>query len=165
MGVFIVPDDLAPFAVIALAKATAMIEDAEATATLRAPCLPGLLVAPIDETADALALRTAKLAAVKAVLRGAILRWVDAGSGAVVQQTTGPFSATIQPQARRSLFWPSEIEQLQGVCATQETGQAFAIDTVSATTTYHADYCSLTLGALYCSCGADLAGYPIYGVI
>lgn len=40
-------------------------------------------------------------------------------------------------------------------------GGAFDIDTVS-TTRIHRDICSLNLGALYCSCGADIAGYPIY---
>jgi hypothetical protein len=41
------------------------------------------------------------------------------------------------------------------------TGGAFDIDTVS-TSTIHMPWCSLNLGALYCSCGADIAGYPIY---
>lgn len=27
----------------------------------------------------------------------------------------------------------------------------------------HLETCSLMFGALYCSCGADLAGYPLYG--
>ena len=40
-------------------------------------------------------------------------------------------------------------------------GQAFGIDLVSTTVT-HADICALNLGALYCSCGADIAGFPLY---
>jgi hypothetical protein len=40
-------------------------------------------------------------------------------------------------------------------------GGAYSIDTVDTTTT-HLAWCSLSLGALYCSCGADIAGYPIY---
>lgn len=40
-------------------------------------------------------------------------------------------------------------------------GGAYAIDTVS-TTSSHLPWCSYSLGALYCSCGADIAGTPIY---
>ena len=38
---------------------------------------------------------------------------------------------------------------------------AFTIDTVSSTGA-HLPWCSYTLGALYCSCGVDIAGTPIY---
>ena len=44
---------------------------------------------------------------------------------------------------------------------TSPTGGAYSIDTV-ATGTVHADWCALAFGATYCSCGADIAGYPIY---
>ncbi|HET8556188.1 MAG TPA: hypothetical protein VFL58_02640 [Gaiellaceae bacterium] len=42
-------------------------------------------------------------------------------------------------------------------------GQAFAIDTLSAGST-HAPWCSLAFGANYCDCGADIAGFPLYGM-
>lgn len=149
MGDFIKPEDLAPFASIAEAKATAMIEDAEAMAKLVAPCI-----------ADT---EFAHTAAVKAVLRGAILRWNDAGSGAVTTQTAGPYSQTYDNrQTRKSLFWPSEIEQLQDLCTPEGTGKAYAVDTVAPCAAVHADVCALTFGALYCSCGADLAGVPLW---
>lgn len=38
---------------------------------------------------------------------------------------------------------------------------AFTIDTYG-TTSAHLPWCSYTLGALYCSCGVDIAGVPIY---
>jgi hypothetical protein len=38
---------------------------------------------------------------------------------------------------------------------------AFALDTVP-NRVWHALWCSLNLGGDYCSCGADIAGYPIY---
>lgn len=41
---------------------------------------------------------------------------------------------------------------------------AFAIDTVSGVGTIHDLACALRFGAAYCSCGADIAGKPIYGV-
>ena len=161
MGTFIIPVDLTPFAAIADAKATAMIDDAEANAVLVAPCLPTLTTAPDGETPEAAAIRLAKVAAVKAILRRAILRWNDAGFGALQQQTSGPFSQTVTTTASKTLFWPSEIEQLQGVCSTQETGKAFSVDT-AASGTLHSETCALIFGATYCSCGVDIAGWPIF---
>jgi hypothetical protein len=62
-------------------------------------------------------------AAVKAILRGAVLRWNDAGSGALQAQTAGPFGQTLDTrQERRGMFWPSEIVQLQSLCAGAEGG-------------------------------------------
>ncbi|MGI5222487.1 hypothetical protein [Nocardia sp. CA-290969] len=151
MGDFIQPVDLAPFATIDPAKAAAMIEDAEAMAKEYAPCIT-----------DA---EFVKQGAVKAILRGAILRWNDAGSGAVATQSAGPYAQTYDTrQPRRQLFWPSEIEQLQGLCTTDGDGKAFAVDTAPGCGTVHAATCSLVFGALYCSCGADLAGTPLWGV-
>lgn len=42
-----------------------------------------------------------------------------------------------------------------------DTSGAFAIDMVG-TSTMHLPWCSLNFGAVYCSCGADIAGYPIF---
>lgn len=41
---------------------------------------------------------------------------------------------------------------------------AFAIDMVPGVGSIHDLACSLRFGALYCSCGVDIAGKPIYGV-
>jgi len=121
MPVFLTPEDLAPFAVIAEDKAEAMIADATAQAVIVAPCL--------KEATDAVV-----LAAVKAVLRAAVLRWQEAGSGALVtkQRTAGPFSEqdTYDNRPRRAgLFWPDEIETLQGLCDS-DSRKAFHIDTL-----------------------------------
>jgi hypothetical protein len=116
-AVVILPEDLEPFATIDLAKAEAMIEDAMAMAALVAPC-----ITEETFTYDAAAL---------AIIRGAILRWNEAGSGAFQQQTTGPFGVTLDTrQARRGMYWPSEIEALQKLCldGTIDRG-AFTIDT------------------------------------
>lgn len=40
-------------------------------------------------------------------------------------------------------------------------GGAFAIDMIG-TTTGHLPWCSSMFGAAYCSCGVDIAGYPLY---
>jgi hypothetical protein len=39
---------------------------------------------------------------------------------------------------------------------------AYAIDAAPAAVSAHLPWCALTLGAAYCSCGADIAGEPIY---
>ena len=117
-GVFLTPDDLAAFVSIDPARAAAMIEDAEAQAVLAAPCLadPGFTADP------------QRVAAVRSVLRGAVLRWHEAGSGSVVQETTGPFSRTIDTKtARRGMFWPDEIAQLRDLCAAF-TGDGSAVE-------------------------------------
>lgn len=46
---------------------------------------------------------------------------------------------------------------------TDDSG-AFAIDMTPGVSAIHDLACSLRFGATYCSCGADIAGYPIYGV-
>lgn len=150
------PDDLAPFADIPEAKAQAMIDDALALAARVAPCI-------LDDEFE-------YEAAAKAILRGAVLRWHEAGSGAFAQrtETRGPFSTgeTYDTrQQRRGMFWPSEIEALQDLCKGAVTSGAFDIDTVGVCgNAGHADVCALNFGAEYCSCGAVLTAglYPIY---
>ncbi len=132
MGQFIQTTDLAPFATIDAVKAAAMIEDAEAQAILTAPCIPGLLTPPAGETAEERAVRESKLAAIKSILRAAILRWEEAGTGAVQSETIGPFTQSVQQASRRSMFWPREIEQLQAVCSGGER-EAFTVDTAPTT--------------------------------
>lgn len=152
MAVAISTADLAPFAEIKPEKAQAMIEDAWSMAVLIAPCIDG------DGFAHA--------GAVKAILRGAILRWNEAGAGGRTQvtDTVGPFShaEAYQQPARRSMFWPSEIEQLKKLCAAG-AGKAWSYDTAPPLTDVHDDVCSRTFGAEFCSCGADLAGKPLWG--
>lgn len=111
-------DDLLPFAPsIDEAKASAMIEDALALAGEVAPCI-------LEDS-------FAKSAAAKAILRGAVLRWNDSGSGAIVSQAAGPFSQTIDTsQVRRAMFWPTEITDLQRLCRDSSgRGKVFQIDT------------------------------------
>jgi hypothetical protein len=43
-----------------------------------------------------------------------------------------------------------------------ETSGAFAVDQLGGSSTRHIAWCTLMLGGNYCSCGADIAGYPIY---
>lgn len=115
MAIDIKVSDLAVFAAgIDAGKAQAMIDDALAMAYRAAPCLKD---GDLDEETEAVA---------KAIIRGAVLRWNDAGTGAVTTQSTLDFSQTIDNRnPRKSLFWPSEIRQLSGLCG---RGSAFSID-------------------------------------
>lgn len=144
--------DLTPFADIETSKAQAMVDDALALATRVAPCLLDAEFAYPD--------------AAKAILRGAILRWNEAGTGAMQSQTAGPFGMQVDTrQQRKGMFWPSEIEQLQDLCRGDETTTgAFSITPSGSSTSVHQPWCTLLLGGTYCSCGADLTNYayPLY---
>ena len=152
MAVWIEPADLAPFADIPQAKAQAMIADALATAKIAAPCIDDEDFAHPD--------------AAKAIIRGAILRWNDAGSGVRTQisDTVGPFAhaESYQQPQRRALFWPSEIDQLKKLCSDSSSSKSWGYDSAGGMAASHADVCSLNFGADYCSCGAVLAGAPLW---
>ena len=146
-AVHIEPADLAPFADIDPAKASALIDDAVATAVMIAPCIIA------DDFSHE--------AAAKAILRGAILRRNEAGSGALTQRQAGPFGETIDTrQGWRGWFTSAEADQLRKLCSSGSAG-AFSIDTVGCGS-IHAETCSVRWGAS-CSCGADIAGIPIFG--
>lgn len=115
-GPLITPADLQPFATIASAKAEQMIEDALGMAEVVAPCI----------TAD----RFAHRRAAKAILRGAILRWHEAGAGAATTKTAGIYGQTVDTrQPRKAMFFPSEIDQLQKLCRLDDdAGGAYFVD-------------------------------------
>jgi hypothetical protein len=111
-------DDLALFAEIDEEKAEAMISGAVAMAAIVAPCLD-----------DPDALTPKQLAAAQMIIRDAVLRWADSGSGAATTQTAGPFGVTYDTRTpRKTLFWPSEITALQRVCRSG-TGGMFNVGT------------------------------------
>lgn len=146
-AVRIEPADLAPFVDIDPAKASALIDDALATAAMIAPCILS------DDFAHE--------AAAKAILRGAILRRNEMGSGALTQRQAGPFGESVDTrQSWRGWFTQVEVEQLRRLCSDGNSG-AFSIDTVGCGS-IHSETCSIRWGAP-CSCGADIAGSPIYG--
>lgn len=158
------PADLEPFATIPEAKAAAMIADAMAMAGRAAPCL-------VDHTAE---LSDAQVSAVKAILRRAILRWHDVGSGAVTQIGAGPFQQSVDTSksASKSLFWPSEITDLQAICRDLDEGddtakQVFTVQTGRrAGGQIHSPWCNVAWGG-FCSCGSYLNNFrgpiPEYG--
>ena len=127
-------DDLLPFAPgIDPGKAMVMIEDAIATAALIAPCI-------VEDSFS-------NDAAAKAILRAAILRWNDAGSGAVTQVSAGSFQQTIDNRSpRKSMFWPSEVTDLQKLCGISRSGKAYTVDTTPPVLSQHPLFGALVNG-------------------
>src|SRR5690625_3786214 len=124
MATLLQPEDLTAFANIAPDKAQAMIEDVEAVAVLAAPCL-----ADAEFRED-----EAYKGAAKAILRQAVLRRNEAGTGAVSQAGAGPFQQTVDNRNPiRGLLWPSEIAQLRDLCAQyrgESQDQAFTVSMI-----------------------------------
>lgn len=113
-AVSVTPADLVPFADIPADKAAAMIADALGMAKAVAPCILQDDFAYPD--------------AAKAIIRGAILRWFAADSGAVTTQQAGPYQQVIDSNTRRNgLYWPSEIAQLQALCGTSASSYSLSL--------------------------------------
>jgi len=144
-----------PTALQSVELVDAMVAGANAKASRVAPCL-----ASTDPTPSADQLAEAKL-----ILLGAVKRWAETGAGSWQQQTAGPFSVTTDTRQRSGFnLWPSEIEALQALCRSSTPAGAFSVDTAPGCATEHSLLCALNFGALYCSCGADIAGHPLYEV-
>lgn len=128
------------------------IDGANARAARVAPCLAMGSPGPTEE----------QIVEARLVLVGAIIRWSESGSGAVQTRAAGPYSETLDTRQRTGYnLWPSEITQLQDICRSGEQEKAYAVDTVQSGV-WHSPACSLHFGGS-CSCGAALAGAPIYG--
>ena len=102
-------------------QAEILIRDGLALARRVAPCIDDEEFAFADAAA--------------AIIRGAILRWAESGSGGITQRqmSAGPFAQNLSfdnRQSRRSLFFPSEITELQDLCKAANSDGAFGIDTI-----------------------------------
>ena len=98
----------------------AWLDAANALAARVAPCLVSTDPAP----------SVGQLAEAKLVLIGMIVRWKDAGAGALASQTAGPFGQTLDTRVKTGYNpWPSEVERLQAICASG-AGRAFEINTI-----------------------------------
>lgn len=126
-AVTLTPADLTPFATIEVTKAQEMIDDALARAARVAPCIRDTTLSDDNSRAA------------RAVIRDAILRKNEAGSGAAQSHTAGPFGVTLDTrQPHRVLFWPSEEDELRSICrdhAGIAQGGAFVVDTTPSTAT------------------------------
>lgn len=87
-------------------QVAALIEGAVARAVLVAPCL--------GEP------EFTNYAALKGIIRDAVLRRVEGSTGVLATQTAGPFGQSFDTRTSpRALFFPSEIHELQALCAAQ----------------------------------------------
>jgi len=76
-----------------------------------------------------------------------------------IQQTTGPFSATFKPVNPAGDFYLTKQEKLAlGVGGSKAFGASIA----GGASAIHLPWCDLNFGGTTCSCGADIAGEPIY---
>lgn len=119
------------------------IDDAWARATSIAPCI-ALETFPPGATPELQAIKVAEL---MAILRGVILRWHEAQSGAVTGKTqmAGPYQQSLQLDARPKrgyVLQPSEIIDFQRLCVRK--GRPFSFDTMP---------------------DDDTANIPLYGVV
>lgn len=105
-AVGLTPTDFAPWGIVEQDKLVVLIEDVLAQAAIVAPCI-------LEATFP-------YAAAAKALLREAVLRRLDAGSGAIITRLegTGPFqrSETIDNRIRRGILQPLDISDLQKLC-------------------------------------------------
>lgn len=151
MAEIITAEDL-PNDVASKAMSDMWVDGANARASRVAPCLIADDPPPTDD----------QLAEAKLVLVGAIIRWSQAGSGSFQSENIGPLSYSVDTRQRGGFnLWPSEITQLQDICRDGSKPTAFAVDTVPCGG-YHSPICSIYFGTDDCSCGASLAGQPIY---
>lgn len=119
MAVTLEHSDLTPFVPnLDETKAEIMIQDALALAARVAPCI----AVEDDDLSDQDRL------AVIAILRGAILRWVDQGSGEGPALVAGVFQMTPRGGQRRNLLLPSEIKELGSICGNTATRKAYMVD-------------------------------------
>jgi hypothetical protein len=140
------PDDIA-----SNAMSDTWVDGANARASRVAPCLAATDPGPTED----------QLAEARLILVGAVIRWSQAGSGAFQSETVGPFGVTVDTRQRGGFnLWTSEISQLQDICKNGSESKAYSVDTVGPGG-YHSPICSLYFGGA-CSCGASLAGQPIY---
>lgn len=98
------------------------------------------------------------------VIRQAVATRADRPKGGATQVTIAVDDAsesTTYPRPSRVIDVEISDEWWALLGLNPTSGGAFDVDTL-ASATVHMPWCALNFGALYCSCGADIAGYPIY---
>jgi len=95
-----------------------------------------------------------------AMVKRAMIAGVDVEGVTNTQQTAGPFSQSMTYSNPMGNLYLTKAERKLLGCGGQE---AFTVATPIAGSSAHLPWCSLAFGALYCSCGVDIAGVPIFG--
>lgn len=109
---------------------------------------------PSALTASASTLRRIVCAVVKRAMASG-----DATGNESVQYGTGPFQMTAKPTNPHGDFYLTKQER-RALGEGRQT--AFGVQVASFCAVIHRPWCNLNFGALDCSCGADIAGVPIY---
>lgn len=158
MGLYLQPGDITPLVDVDPGRLAILIDDAETSATMPkvAPALaePDLLTA-------------AQRAQVKTILRRAVVREAEAGTGAKTQEVAGPYSYTVDTRTanRTSCLTEEEEDALRSIVGISKSTQVFSLDVTPSTVSpsNHLPWCDLQFGGLICTCGVALTGYyPLY---
>lgn len=140
---------------VALGRATSSITDTEqASWTLWIADALLLIEARLGDPAE---LDQAKLDYVVREAVVAHVRHPDNATQVSVSIDDGTSSRTYKSATGRVTI----IDEWWDLLAPAQATGAFTIDTYGSASA-HLPWCSYTLGALYCSCGVDIAGAPIY---
>lgn len=143
-----------PLTVSETAKATALLEDASVMIRAEFPDVDARIAAD-PQTLDP---GVPKMVACAMVKRAMLPGMDDAPMASSVQQTAGPFSqSTSFANPTGDLYIATGERRML-----RSTGsQAFTVK-MTTVTVEHLPWCASMFGALYCSCGADIAGTPIF---
>lgn len=137
----------------------AMIATVWSRAQTLAPCLK--VEAPDPNPLD----DPTNVEVVKSVLRAAVLRWDETGSGGVTSRRANEYQESLSEYSG-GLFRPDEIATLRALCTDYRSQKANTILTAPIGSLYvqHALWCSITFGGNFCDCGAELtaSGLPLW---
>lgn len=75
------------------------------------------------------------------------------------QANTGPYAFSGKPANPHGDFYLTKAEK---TALGEGQQKAFGVEIGCGGDVQHLPWCNLNFGALYCSCGADIAGTPIY---
>lgn len=76
-----------------------------------------------------------------------------------LQQGAGPYQATFKPMNPHGDFYLTKAEKQALGWGRQ---RAFSVQVAGFASACHRPWCAVAFNANYCSCGADIAGEPIY---
>lgn len=142
-----------PLTASELATATVLLEDASVRVRAEFPTTDERLAAE-PPTLDP---GVPKMV-VCAMVKRAMLAGTDDAVAASVQETAGPYSrSTTFANPTGDLYLTSGERRM----LRPGTSQAFTVP-MTTPTTIHLPWCASMFGAVYCSCGADIAGTPIF---
>lgn len=137
-------------------RAGVLLEDASSMLRVELPEIDARLDA-VPPTLDA---GIPRMIVCKMVQR-AMQSGAEGAAVTALQQTAGPFSqSTSYANPQGDLYLSKAERKMLGL----GRASAFSIDTRRSGRSGHLPWCSLMFGAVYCSCGVDIAGSPIYEV-